>query len=230
MVLGFDWAADTEAPQLAVDQAYHGLRELILQQRLRPGDRTSVVTLSERLGLGRTPIKEAITRLASEGLLTVTDRSGTYVREAAPQQIRDLFDVRRLIEGYTALISANRVTEEDLSEIRTLLAAMEEESLNKDRSQRSLSRFVRLDALFHRAIVAAAGNEELVRLFNNMNFELQIAAYLQRNSPEMAERRHKEHSEIVAALERRDGPGLAALLREHADHVEAIVLENMEEW
>jgi DNA-binding GntR family transcriptional regulator len=215
---------------LAVDQSYHAIRDLILQQKLRPGERTSVVALSERLGFGRTPIKEAITRLASEGLLVVSDRRGTYVKEAAPKQIRDLFAVRRLIESYGARESVTLITDEDIAAIGAVLGEMAAESLDESNRRRSLSRFTTLDATLHRSILAGAQNHALTRLYDSMNFELQIAAYLQRNTPEMAEQRHEEHRDIVSALERRDGEALAAALVRHADNVEAVVLSAMESW
>lgn len=212
---------------LATEQAYHGIRELILLQKLRAGERTSVASLSERLHLGRTPIKEAITRLSTEGLVKVHDRRGTFVHEPSVKDIRDMFSVRRLLEGYAASEAVEHSTDQDLKELATILEELEVESLRKAPSMRSMSRFLEMDVHFHRVIVGCAKNDALSRLYAGLNVDLQIAIYLQRHGPSMAEARHQEHVQMMAALRAGDGELLRSSLLAHAEAVEHVVLASM---
>ncbi len=212
---------------LATEQAYHGIRELILHQRLRAGERTSVAVLADRLQLGRTPVKEAITRLTAEGMMSVHDRRGTFVHEPTPADIRDMFAMRRLLERHAAGHAVNRVTSDVLEELDELIAQMEVESLRKAPSVRSLSRFLGTDVEFHRRIVGLAGNATLSRLYASLNLDLQIATYLQRHGLSMAVERHREHVAVMEALRARDGARLRRGLVEHVDAVENVVLSSM---
>ena len=212
---------------LATERAYHGIRELILHQRLRAGERTSVAVLADRMNLGRTPVKEAITRLMAEGLMTVHDRRGTFVHEPTPTDMRDMFAMRKLLEGHAAGEAVKRVTSDQLDELDQLVARMEAESLRKAPSARSLSLFLEMDVELHRRIVGLAGNATLSRLYASLNLDLQIATYLQRHGPSMAIDRHREHVAMMEALGARDGARLGRRMFEHVDAVEHVVLMSM---
>ena len=97
-------------PKAAFERAYDAILELIVRQELRPGQVTSVIALSDRLGIGRTPIKEAITRLATEGILNVRGRRGTYVARLEEQNVRHIFALRKLFENYAAPLAAANIT------------------------------------------------------------------------------------------------------------------------
>lgn len=212
---------------LAAERAYHGIRELILQQRLRAGERTSVAVLADRMQLGRTPVKEAITRLTAEGLLTVHDRRGTFVYEPTRSDLRDMFAMRKLLEGHAAREAVTRVTRASLRDLDELVARMESESLRKEPSARSLSMFLQMDVELHRRIVGLVGNATLARLYASLNLDLQIATYLQRNGPSMAIDRHREHVAMIDALRAGDGVLLARRMGEHVDAVEQVVMASM---
>src|SRR5690606_39498383 len=94
----------------AADQAYNGIINLVLQHELRPGERTSVNLLARRLSLGRTPVKEAITRLQTEGLLSVVGRSGTMVNLVTRKETEQLFALRRTLEAFAADEAVKNVT------------------------------------------------------------------------------------------------------------------------
>src|SRR3979490_1464128 len=105
----------------AADAAYSGIIDLVLNSELRPGERTSVNLLAARLDLGRTPVKEAITRLQTEGLLSVAGRSGTMVKQIDRDQTEQLFALRRALEDFAADFAVKNITAEDLNKIRQCL-------------------------------------------------------------------------------------------------------------
>src|SRR5215831_10122146 len=106
------------------DEAYGKIIDLILTRELRPGERTSVNLLADRLGLGKTPIKEAITRLQTEGVLTVVGRSGTSVKNINAEEARQLFALRRALEEFAADETVKNITQSDITSLQRLLKVL----------------------------------------------------------------------------------------------------------
>lgn len=210
----------------AADTAYNAIVELILNQRLRPGERTSVNLLTQRLGLGRTPVKEAISRLETEGVLSVAERSGTTLNAIDEDAAVHLFALRRVLEDFAAESAVVLVTPDRLGRLRRLLQQMREASLDQV-GGKSPAKFVRANVAFHAEIVAAAGNPFLDRLYAQLQLQLQIVTYLIRQgfSRDAAELRQREHEAIVEALAARNAGRLKQLLRTHTATTEATVLE-----
>lgn len=202
----------------ATDQAYSGIIELVLHHELRPGERTSVNLLASRLDLGRTPVKEAITRLQTEGLLSVAGRSGTMVNLIDSEQAEQLFALRQVLEDFAAESAVKYVTNEQIRRLKELTQEMRRQSLDKSDLTRSAAEFVRSNVEFHALIVASTGNRFLLRLYSQIQMQLQIVTYLLRRGydPKAAERRQIEHEAITRALVARDSKLLKTALRSHA--------------
>lgn len=205
----------------AADLAYSGIIELVLNSELRPGERTSVNLLAARLDIGRTPVKEAITRLQTEGLLSVAGRSGTVVNRVDREQTQQLFALRRVLEDFAAESAVENVTQKQLSEIRRCLQKLGRSNTTAE--------FVRANVEFHSLIVAAAGNPFLIRFFSQLQIQLQIVTYLLRRGfdPKAAAARHREHEIIVKALEKRDAKALKDALRTHVMTTERAILATL---
>jgi DNA-binding GntR family transcriptional regulator len=208
----------TEKELSAGDIAYDGIIDLVLNSELRPGERTSVNLLAARLGIGRTPVKEAITRLQTEGLLSVAGRSGTIVNRIDEAQTEQLFALRRALEDFAADFAVQNVTARDLQQIKKCLQRL-------GRSN-STSEFVRANVEFHSMIVAAAGNPFLIRMYGQLQIQLQIVTYLVQRGfdSKAADARHREHATIVKALEKRDAQALKHALRAHVMTTERAIL------
>jgi DNA-binding GntR family transcriptional regulator len=204
----------------AAEQAYDAIVELILNYELRAGERTSINLLSDRLQLGRTPTKDAITRLQTEGVLSVVGRSGTTVNSVGPQEITQILALRRALEDFAADQTPGRISDEQVAALRALLSEMRDNSLAGIQAN---ARFIKANVAFHRAIVAAAGNPFLDRFYSQLQLHLQMVTYLARRGfdRDAAERRQREHEAMVDALAAGDMPTLKALLREHTRSIEA---------
>jgi len=205
----------------AADLAYSGIIELVLNSELRPGERTSVNLLAARLDIGRTPVKEAITRLQTEGLLSVAGRSGTVVNRVDREQTQQLFALRRVLEDFAAETAVENVTQKQLAEIRRCLQKLGRSNTTAE--------FVRANVEFHSLIVAAAGNPFLIRFFSQLQIQLQIVTYLLRRGfdTKAAAARHREHEIIVKALEKRDAKALKEALRTHVMTTERAILATL---
>ena len=218
-------------PKTATEQAYTGIVNLILMANLRPGERTSVKLLADRLSLGRTPVKEAITRLQTEGVFSVAGRSGTTVRAIDENEARQLFILRRTLEDLAAVEAVQRVKQSELENINRLLGELRKTSLGmRNNNPASAADFVRWNVAFHAAIVSAAHNPFLDRLYSQIQLQVQIVSYLiiRGENSAAAEMRQEEHASIVEALERRDAALLRQRLRRHSEVTEKAILETLE--
>lgn len=208
--------------------AYDRIREMVLRRQIRPGEQTSVAKLSNLTQLGRSPVKEAITRLVSEGLLEVSDRRGTTAVKLTRDDIINLFELRQMFEQCAARRAVKNITAEELEELHGLLGILEEESLTKPLEQQSVARFIDADVRLHEIIIIAARNDHLTRHFRLLNLHLQISDYLFRHQSGMREARHRDHLEMVEALESGDGERLVTLLGHHSESVKRSILAAME--
>lgn len=202
----------------AVELAYDAIIDLVLTGRLRPGERTSVYLLTDILGIGRTPVREAINRLQTEGFLSVSGRSGTIVNPIEPELARQLFALRRCLECFAADYASATVTDDAIRDIA--LAA------DKMAAAGTTATFVRANTEFHSRIIALAGNPTLDRFYAQLQIQLTVAVYLAgRGSNKSAETaRQKEHNAILDALRSRDAVALKAAINAHIDTTELAML------
>lgn len=201
---------------------------MVLRRHIRPGEQTSVAKLAAQTGLGRSPVKEAITRLVSEGLLQVSDRRGTTAVRLTRTDVSELFELRQLFESHAAIRAVRNITDEELQELSQLLVVLEEESLIKPPEQQSVAKFIDADVRLHEIIVGAAGNAQLTRHYRLLNLHLQISDYLFRHHSGMREHRHRDHVAMVDALKAKDGKKLARVLKDHSESVKRVILTAME--
>ncbi|SFC10122.1 DNA-binding transcriptional regulator, GntR family [Polaromonas sp. OV174] len=182
------------------DLAYDRVRQSILSRQLAAGSAVSERGLSEALGLGRTPVREAIKTLAQEGFLEIVPMRGTFVRQLTLQDLREIHEVRLGLEGIASVLAAQRGPSEELRQCAQQLWAMQASTvpLNTDAAQK-------LGWHFHEAIFRAAGNQRLLALYRNLRAQSGLA--LQHNEhydrlrvPEAI----GEHLHIYAAIEAQD--------------------------
>jgi DNA-binding GntR family transcriptional regulator len=213
-----DAVTPPEKGATAAETAYIGIIDLVLNRELRPGERTSVYLLAERLQLGRTPVKEAITRLQNEGLLSVTGRSGTVLNKIDREQAAQLLALRRALEEFAAETAVKHVTDKHIRQLRKYLVKLGKPT--------SISEFVRINSDFHALIVSLAQNPFLSRFYAQLQIQMQVVTYLMERgvNPKEAATRQMEHEAIVAALENRSARELKAALRDHVLTTERALL------
>ena len=115
----------TKSPELLIDNVYARLRELIITDVLRAGQKLVDRDLAERLGVSRTPVREALGRLAMMGLVEARSRQGYYVREYSAKEVTDLYEIRKVLEVYAARLAARNAQPSHLREFNRLLADSE---------------------------------------------------------------------------------------------------------
>ena len=184
------------------------LREAILQGRLLPGERLVQDELAAELGVSRQPVREALRRLESEGLIVQLPQRGFVVREYREEDIRENYHLRQLLESEAARLAAERIRPDELEELRALNRALGEAVETGDTSS-----MVELNAQFHRMVHESSRIPQLVRLIQQLWAGRTVFTPL--FVPGRARRSVAEHGELLQALAERNPERAAVAMREH---------------
>jgi GntR family transcriptional regulator, rspAB operon transcriptional repressor len=197
------------------DEVYRVLRQRIFTEELRPGDKVRPEVVARELGVSRTPVVEAINRLAEQGLVVLQPHRGTFVSTLPLERVGALFDVRLMMEEFGARRGLARVTDEDVERLQGLLD--EEAPLIRDDTVTDYLAWLRINRQFHQACIDLAGNPVLSDLHARLNLDIMMARAFRlatlRNSRDV----HAEHLRILEGYERRDERALLAAVRTHLD-------------
>src|SRR5712691_4341636 len=191
-------------------RAHHHLREEILAGRLQPGTELAEVALSEQLGVSRGPIREAIGRLAAEGLVTVRPRRGAVVRSLSKDEFLELYQVREALEMMAVRLAVPKLAAGDIAELEQLIAAM-----NGHADRDEVAEFFEANMAFHARLFEASGNARLQELYGQLVG--QMGRYRMRSLTLRGnlQRSVAEHGAILRAAKRGDADRAAHLMSEH---------------
>lgn len=205
------------------EQVAARLREMLVEGRIAPGAKLNERQLCEVLEVSRTPLREAIKMLAAEGLVALFPNRGAVALQLDEQAVRHTFEVMGGLEAMSGELAAQRITEDELAEIR----AMHFEMLAAY-TRRDLPAYYRLNARIHRAINAAARNPVLCDTYDRLNARLQALRFRSNQHGDKWQRAVEEHEKMIDALTRRDGAALSQLLARHLENKLAVVLEQLQ--
>lgn len=150
-------------------RVYQHLHEEIRQQRLPPGTELREAALAQELGVSRGPIREAVTRLAAEGLVTVRPRHGAVVRELTIEEMVDAYQVREVLESMAMRLAVPRLTEEDLAQLEELIDTM---ALLAE--QGDIVKFFETNGAFHELACQLSGNQKLIQVHHTLMIEIAV--------------------------------------------------------
>lgn len=145
------------------DVVFNTLRQAILTGRLKPGERLMELHLADRMGVSRTPIREAIRKLELEGLVIMIPRRGAEVAKITEKGLRDVLEVRRALDALAVELACDRMTEEDKNRLQQACDKFEQSA-----AVEAIREIAEADVEFHDIIVASTGNERLIQLVNNL--------------------------------------------------------------
>lgn len=192
------------------DRAYEALKTKIINCELRPGEALTVATLAEDLGLGRTPVIQAVDRLVTDGLVEVMPRKGIVVSPISLNEIFDIIEVRILNECQAVRWAADKATASEIAAMEANLAAMCAASEGRD-----IERLIQLDREFHRLISAAAGNPVLAEFMGNLHDRSVRFWFVSLRAPDHNARVCDQHAAIVAAIKAHDPDLAESAIRAH---------------
>ena len=221
----FDVDAPLSRPASAVAAAV--IREAIVDGRLSPGERLKEENLATELGISRTPIREALLLLQTEGLVEAVPNRGAFVRAYEHGDLQDLYELRAVLEGHAARRAAERLTEAELDELRASCARFERLVAGPREPRVDFVReLVRENALFHDTILAAARNERLTGMVHQVvAMPLVYKSYIW-YSPDQARAAAHAHAKLVLAFAQRDGARAELVMREHIYEARDVLAEH----
>jgi DNA-binding GntR family transcriptional regulator len=189
------------------------LRDLIVEGELPAGARVPERLLCERFGISRTPLREALKVLAAEGLIELLPNRGARVAQLTAADIAQTLKVIGTLEALAGETACERLTPEELAEIRALHLEMLAHHARRDRLA-----YFKANQAIHQAIVAASGNAVLAQTYAGLSGRIRRARYAANLAPKRWDEAVAEHELILQALAARDGMRLAKLLRTHLDN------------
>jgi DNA-binding GntR family transcriptional regulator len=206
------------------------LRALILEGEYRPDERLVEEQLAERLGVSRTPVRQALTMLEAEGLVEIEPNKGAVVCSFSIEDVWDIYDLRAVLEGYAARRAASKIEEPEIERLEEL--AGEQEGISpesaRDREE-AIRRVVEVNQEFHGTIIEASRNGRLGKLIRRtVELPLVFKAFYWYTPKERSISNHY-HRQILTALKQRDGERAEIVMREHVYEGRDFVIKALRE-
>jgi len=210
------------------DQAYQILKESIFSDRFGPGQKLNLPAIAKQMGVSRTPLKEALSRLASDGLVEIMPRRGTFVTTPSRRDIEESFDVRRILEVYAIGLAAESCTDAQIAQLRELVSRMWEVVNVNDRTK-TYKRYTELDRAFHQLVVDCSGNDRLREAWEQINVHVQMARIRYRRADRELDASIAQHERIVGLFPDRNRGQLQRLMGRHIEEAKHALLRDLDE-
>lgn len=195
------------------DVVFNTLRQAILTGELKPGERLMEIHLANRLGVSRTPIREAIRKLELEGLVTMMPRRGAEVAQITEKSMNDVLEVRKAMDALCAELACERITEEELEQLAEACEEFEKATATGD-----VKLIAQTDVTLHDIIMQATGNKRLVQLINNLSEQMYRYRFEYIKDFSQHERLVEEHRDIYESLLHRDKERASQAAKTHIDN------------
>ncbi len=196
--------------------AYDSLKEAILAFRLKPDDNIVENELAHQLGISKTPVRDALLRLEKEGFIEKIPYKGYYVTPITQESIRDMFEIRAVLEGLAARLAAHLMSAENIQHAHDLVAELARAIAAGDIKQAAV-----INRQFHELIITSSGNEHLRAILSNLDDHIQRYRTLSNYQSGRLEKSVDEHQAILAALQARQPDQAEQAARSHIASVVA---------
>ena len=195
------------------DVVFNTLRQAILRGELKPGERLMEIQLANKLGVSRTPIREAIRKLELEGLVLMIPRKGAEVAQITEKNMQDVLEVRKALEELSVQLACERITPEQVEEMK-----MAAEDFRKVLKSGDVTKIAEADVKFHDIIFAATNNQRLITLLNNLREQMYRfrVEYLKQKEcyPQLLE----EHDKLIALISGGNVEEACEIMGRHIDN------------
>lgn len=175
------------------------LREQIYQHELAPGDAIDEMAMCERFGISRTPLREALKVLSSEGLIELIPRRGSFVRSMEIDELNELFPIMAVLEGLCAREAVKNCSSSDLEKLENMHKKLETYA-----EQGNIDDYYEQNFVFHQAVQDLSGNNWLQRIIGDLRKVLRLARHMQLTIPGRLEESLEEHGQIMQAFSQHD--------------------------
>ena len=199
---------------------FQKLRSLLVEGKIAPGSKLNERELAESLHVSRTPIREAIRRLAAEGLVELITNRGAIALQLSLEDVIHTFDVIAQLEGFSGELAANNISDAALSELEALQYEM-----MASYARRDLSSYYKLNLRIHHLINQAANNPILSRLFSQVNARIEALRFRSNQDGVKWEKAVEEHQEMLDALKARDSGRMRKIMIQHVQNKRDVVVQ-----
>lgn len=207
------------------DVVFKKLRRAILLEELKAGERLTEIHLADKLGVSRTPIREAIRKLELEGLVIMVPRRGAVVAEITERSLKDVLEVRRVLDMLSAELACDRIDEEGKRALENACIAFEEAVKSGD-----LREIAQKDVELHNIIVEATGNCVLQQMISSLSEQMYRYRVKYLKDESRYEMLLKEHQKIYESIICRDKKLAAKFAKEHIDNQETAIMIGLQGW
>lgn len=204
------------------DVVFNTLRQAILTGELKPGERLMEIHLANRLGVSRTPIREAIRKLELEGLVTMIPRRGAEVAQITEKSMNDVLEVRRALDVLCVELACDRISDEELEELKNACSSFEQAVKTKD-----AKKIAQADVALHDIIVHATGNQRLIQLVNNLSEQMYRYRFEYIKDFNQHERLVEEHRIIYESIVKKDKETAAREAKTHIDNQKKAIIRQI---
>lgn len=204
------------------DVVFNTLRQAILTGELKPGERLMEIHLADRLGVSRTPIREAIRKLELEGLVTMIPRRGAEVAQITEKSMNDVLEVRRALDVLCVELACDRITDEEMERLKGACDGFEKAVKAGD-----IKKIAQADVALHDIIVQATGNQRLIQLINNLSEQMYRYRFEYIKDFHQHEKLVEEHRIIYESILNKDKKTAAHAARMHIDNQEKAIMQQM---
>lgn len=202
---------------------FNTLREAIITGELKPGMRLMEVQLAEKMGVSRTPIREAIRKLELEGLVNMIPRKGAHVADLSVKDIIDVLEVRASLDGLATSLAAARITESELKELKQV-----QEQFISYMERGNLQGTVRKDVEFHDIIYRSSRNDKLIQIVSNLSEQVHRFRIIYLKDFSSPRNVAKEHAEIIEAIASKDPEVAQKMAAKHIKNQEVTIIKSIE--
>ena len=201
------------------DVVFKTLRQAILTGELKPGERLMEIHLANRLGVSRTPIREAIRKLELEGLVTMIPRKGAEVAQITEKSLKDVLEVRRALDVLAVELACERITDAEKEDLKQACFLFEEATKTKD-----ATKIASEDVKLHNIIVKATGNDRLIQLVSNLAEQMYRYRFEYIKDVAQHEILVSEHRMIYNSIVENDPKKAARAVSMHVDNQEKSII------
>lgn len=201
------------------DVVFNTLRQAILRGELKPGERLMELQLANKLGVSRTPIREALRKLELEGLVNMVPRKGAEVADITEKSLRDVLEVRKALEELSVQLACEKITEEEIEELKRVAERFKDTLDDQD-----VTKIAEADVAFHDVIYTATDNQKLILLLNNLREQMYRYRVEYLKKEEAYPQLIAEHEELIDNISKRNKEEATRIMCEHIDNQVATVI------
>lgn len=195
------------------DVVFNTLRQAILRGELKPGERLIEIQLANKLGVSRTPIREAIRKLELEGLVLMIPRKGAEVADITEKSLRDVLEVRKVLEELSVQLACEKMTEEEIEELKVAAEEFKQTLKSAD-----VTEIAEADVHFHDIIYTASGNQKLIQILNNLREQMYRYRVEYLKEEEAYPKLIAEHEALIRCIKKREKEEAMKIMCRHIDN------------